>query len=323
MNRSLLIVVATLSSSACLDLDSFVMNPAHCSRGYTAEQCTNKKMCTPFAEDYPFAAFGLPADTATRHPIELADGEENDAWFFPGSGDGLLADDVTIVFSHGNFGSLEHYLNRAALLWATGANVFAVDYRGFGQSSSVREASEAEFMDDARRAWDAVPEVLAAHGLDPEQPLALYGYSAGALSAVEMAVSHRTSLNDAVSTPCSLVLEAPWPSAGRFTDDSSFIGVPGSFVTTGAWDNITKLRDYDGAYLQLHGTADLTVRFELGLEVFDAVATANKTLVEVDSAQHGNYLGVQADNVAKDVPAVLGEEAYVRLVAEQIGRDCR
>jgi len=328
MNRAFSFVVTALAlsssllSSACFDLDSFVMNPTHCSVGYTDDQCTLKKMCTPCDEAYPFADFGLPADTATRHPIELADGERNDAWFFPAGADGPLSGtDVTIVFSHGNFGSLEHYLNRVGLLWATGANVFAVDYRGFGQSSSTAEATEAEFMDDARRAWAFVPDVLAAHGLDPAQPLAIYGYSAGALSAVEMAVAELS--DPEVAGPCTLILEAPWPSAQRFTDDSSFIGVPGSFVTTGAWDNITKLQHYSRPYLQLHGVVDLTVRVELGREVFDVVESPDKQLVEVAGAAHGNYLFVDEDTVERDVPAVLGEAEYRDLLVRQIGNDCR
>ena len=324
MNRAYLFFMLPLSflSTACFDLDSFVMNPVHCSVGYSDDQCELQKMCTPCDEAYPFADFGLPADTATRHPIELADGEHNDAWFFAARPDGpLSARDVTIVFSHGNFGSLEHYLNRVGLLWATGANVFAVDYRGFGQSSTTAEATEAEFMDDARRAWAFVPDVLAAHGLDPAQPLASYGYSAGALSAVEMAVAELS--DPAVAGPCTLVLEAAWPSVQRFTDDSSFIGVPGSFVTTGAWDDITKLQRYTRPYLQLHGVADLTVRVELGREVFDAVKSPNKQLIEVPGAAHGNYLGVDNDTVERDVPAVLGEAAYLDLLVQQIGADCR
>ena len=137
--RAALVLTATSSLSACLDLDSFVMNPRHCSVGYSDDDCALKKMCTPCDEAYPFADFGLPAASARRQPILLADGETNDAWFFPSSG-GALAD-TTIVFSHGNFGSLEHYLNRAGLLWATGANVFAVDYRGLCPMCSPKMAS--------------------------------------------------------------------------------------------------------------------------------------------------------------------------------------
>lgn len=316
--RAAVVLTATSSLSACLDLDSFVMNPRHCSVGYSDDDCALKKMCTPCDEAYPFADFGLPAATARRQPIRLADGETNDAWFFPSSG-GALAD-TTIVFSHGNFGSLEHYLNRAGLLWATGANVFAVDYRGFGQSSDTSEASEVDFMNDAGLALALVPDVLAENGLDPGQPIALYGYSAGALSAVEMAVHTDPRGSAGV---CTLILEAPWGSVDAFAADSSFIGLPGSFVTTGPWDNISKLRDFSRPYLQLHGTEDLTVRLEIGQQVFAAVGSLDKRLITVDGAAHGNFLGVVKDTVLADVPAVMGKDTYVQVVTEQIAAHCR
>ncbi|HEY1097861.1 MAG TPA: alpha/beta fold hydrolase [Myxococcota bacterium] len=308
------VALSSVSMLSCVDLDSFVMNPKHCSVGYSDDDCEKKKLCSACDEVYPFAEFGLPADTATRHPIPLADGLTNDAWFFPSNGGPLAG--TTIVFSHGNFGSLEHYLNRAGRLWQLGANVFAVDYRGFGQSEDTREASEPVFMDDADRAFDLVESVLAEHGLDPSQPIALYGYSAGALSATQMAIHAQDRI-------CALVLEAPWPSADAFAADSSFIGVPGSFVATGTWDNVTKLRDHHKPYLQLHGDEDFTVRIELGREVFAAVDSGDKALVVVEGAAHGNYLGVASDpGVLRDVAAVLGD-AYGETLRAFLRDRCR
>ena len=138
------------------------------------------------------------------------------------------------------------------------------------------------------------------------------GYSAGALSAVEMAVTNSS---------CGIVLEAPWPSVQAFADDSTFIGVPGSFVTTGEWDNIAKMARYEQPYLHLHGAADLTVRLELGEELFAGAASERKEFVAVDDAAHGNYLG--KDGEIPDVAETMGAGPYVEKIAGFIaGLDC-
>ncbi len=298
------VVVVVLPLAGCFDLDSFVWNPRHCSAP-SDELCAEKNVCTPCGEPLPFEKVGIPVEKVTRHPIALEDGETNDSWFVASAGGALS--DVTIVFSHGNFGGLEHYLNRVGLLFETGANIYAVDYRGFGQSSTTAEPTEAQFLSDTSRARAGLPAILQEHGVS-SSAVVLMGYSAGALSAVEMGVT---------DSSCAMVLEAPWPSVQAFADDSTFIGVPGSFVTTGAWDNITKMRSYTKPYLHLHGTEDQTVRIELGEELFDGAGSSEKELVRVDGADHGNFLGKEGD--IPDVPAVLGAEAYAQKLATFVG----
>jgi pimeloyl-ACP methyl ester carboxylesterase len=312
--RPAVAAVVPLLTAGCFDLDSFVMNPRHCSAGYSDEQCLEKKLCTPCGEDLPFDDFGIPAALATRHPIPLDDGEVNDAWFVRAASGGDLAD-ITVVFSHGNFGGIEHYLNRVAQLHAVGVNVFAVDYRGFGHSSDPTEATEAEFMADARAARAFLPTVLEAEGLDPQRPVAMSGYSAGALSAVEMLVQ---PAGDGPEV-CSLLLEAPWPSVETFARDSTFVGVPGGFLTDGTWNNIDKLRQWDGPTLHFHGAEDFTVREALGRELFDAIGSADKTFVSVAGAAHGNFIEGVNDDVDRDVPAVLGPAWDNQIATHLIG----
>lgn len=304
-----LVSLVVVAGAGCFDLDSFVWNPKHCST-ITDELCEDKEMCTKCGDPLPFEKWGVPQENVTQHAIELEDGETNDSWFVASKGGPL--EDVTIVYSHGNFGGIEHYLNRVGQLFNTGANIYAVDYRGFGQSSDEAEPTEAQFLSDTHAARDGVAAVLEGHGVSPTA-VVLFGYSAGALSAVEMAVSDDS---------CGLLLEAPWPSVQAFADDSTFIGVPGSFVTTGTWDNITKMRKYEKPYLHFHGSNDQTVRVELGREMFDGCPSENKGFIEVEGATHGNFLGKEGEE--KDVPATLGEDVYVEEVTSFIdGLSCR
>jgi pimeloyl-ACP methyl ester carboxylesterase len=315
-------VVVGLSGPGCIaSLDGFVWNGKHCSTvDTTGFDCDAKDMCSKCGEPLPFEKYGVPAGLATQHPIPLDDGETNDAWFLaadPALG-GPDRAQLTVVFSHGNFGGIEHYMNRAALLWRAGVNVFAVDYRGMGQSSDPNEPSEEQFIADTAAAVKFLPEVLAAHGLPTDGKVIVAGYSAGALSAVTMLTG-----DDAVPD-CGLLLEAPWPSVQAFSDDSTFIGVPGSFLTNGTWDNNSRLASYEGPYLHLHGTKDETVRVALGRETFGRVKSVDKQMIEVEGAAHGNYLGERGDGNEKDVAAVLGEDAYLDTVGAFFdGLDCR
>ena len=295
MNRVVVAFLVVVACGGCFDLDSFVWNPKHCST-IDDDLCQQKEMCTKCGDPLPFEKWGVPQENVTQHPIELDDGETNDSWFVQSNGGPLS--DLTIVFSHGNFGGIEHYLNRVGILFRTGANIYAVDYRGFGQSSTDAEPTEAQFLSDTHIARDGIADVLDSHGVSPTAVVHL-GYSAGALSAVEMATT---------ADNCGLILEAPWPSVQAFADDSTFIGVPGSFVTTGQWDNITKMTRYEKPYLHFHGSKDTTVRVELGRELFDGSPSTQKAFIEVADAAHGNNLGKEGDE--SDVPSTLGD-AYV------------
>jgi pimeloyl-ACP methyl ester carboxylesterase len=305
-----LCALGVVGASACFNLDSFVWNPKHCSTVDVDDpNCTDKEMCTACGGALPFQKWGIAPARVTQHPIELADGETNDSWFIASEGGDL--DDVTIIFSHGNFGGIEHYLNRVAVLADTGANIYAVDYRGMGQSSTAAEPTEAQFLDDTQRARAFARDVIASHGKDPER-VVLMGYSAGALSAVAMADD---------DSSCGMVLEAPWPSVHAFAGDSTFIGVPGSFVTQGQWNNIDPMRRYAEPVLVFHGEEDTTVRIELGRELFDAIAHDDKAFIAVAGAAHGNDLG--KGDVDADVVTVLGRGEYVAEITNFIaGLSC-
>jgi alpha-beta hydrolase superfamily lysophospholipase len=303
MKRLLITLMLASCASACFKLDSFVWNARHCSTidGSDVALCEDSKVCTPCDAPYPFASFGIDESrvTITQTPVDIGGGETNDAWFLD------QGSDVTVLYAHGNFGGIEHYINRIALLLnevGGGVNVFAIDYRGFGKSSVTTEPTEEEFMSDVQKARASLDAVL--EGREAPSSVAVMGFSAGALGAVEIT---RTSAN------CALVLENPWPSVQVFADDSTFIGTPQSFVTDGAWDNIAKMPDVDEPLLHMHATEDITVRLELGQRLF-AAANEPKEIIIVEGATHGNFVN--------DVPTVMAD-GYGAAIATHLDTNCR
>lgn len=289
-----------LSMSACLSMDAFMANARHCSVTGTDVDpalCEERRMCTPCDEPYPFEKFGIDPALVTQVTIPLEDGETNDAYFITSTG---ARADTTLFYFHGNFGSIEHYMNRVALLVDTGAHVFVVDYRGFGKSSSKVEATEAQYMSDIRRARVAMDEVAPAG-----TRVVLYGYSAGSLGSIEVALS---------SQSCGMILENPWPSVQAAADDSTFIGVPQPFLTIDTWDNIAKMPDVVLPLFVMHAAADTFVQERHGRAVFEAAASPDKEYLSVAGADHGNF--------GDDVPTVMGL-TYLETVNAFVDRlDC-
>jgi abhydrolase domain-containing protein 12 len=130
----------------------------------------------------------------------------------------------TILFLHGNGGTrvlrsrVQHYQAFAARLRA---NVFAPDYRGFGDSTGV--PSEAGVTTDALAAWDW----LRAHGAPPENVLVV-GNSLGTGVAVQFASALQEmplELGSEPQRPRGVVLLAPFSSIDALLDTYYIMGL--------------------------------------------------------------------------------------------------
>ena len=134
--------------SGCVDLDGFVHNPVHCST-VTEENCEGKddvwdKICKSCEEPYDFAdayeftdewyARDIPSDSVTNHKLETADGEgEIDLYWVQGHGENNFSQ-TTLLYQHGNYAGIEHYLPNVRYFYEAGFNVVVWDYRGYGKS---------------------------------------------------------------------------------------------------------------------------------------------------------------------------------------------
>ncbi|KAI0299590.1 Alpha/Beta hydrolase protein [Russula brevipes] len=137
----------------------------------------------------------------------------------------------TILFLHGNGGTrvltsrVRHYQAFAARLRA---NVFALDYRGFGDSTGT--PSEPGLVLDARTAWDW----LRSHGAPPENVLVI-GNSLGTAVAVQLVSSLETEQlgggdeqhgkGSARERPRGVVLLAPFTNVSTLLDTYYIAGV--------------------------------------------------------------------------------------------------
>ena len=131
----------------------------------------------------------------------------------------------TILYLHGNGGTralssrVQHYQAFASRLRA---NVFAVDYRGYGDSTGT--PSEAGVVLDARTAWDW----LRSHGAPPENVLVI-GNSLGTAIAVQFVSELEAEQvgKDEVGRerPRGVVLLAPFSSVSTLLDTYYIAGL--------------------------------------------------------------------------------------------------
>jgi fermentation-respiration switch protein FrsA (DUF1100 family) len=152
-----------------------------------------------------------------------------------------------------------------------GAAALAIDYRGYGKSTG--SPSEPGVLADARaaRAWLAKRENVS----EPE--VVLWGFSLGGGVATDLAArdgarglilhSTFTSLPDAAS------YHHPW--------------LPCRWLMRNRLDSASKIQNYHGPLLQLHGDADGIVPIELGKRLH-ARANEPKRFVVIDGGNHND-----------------------------------
>lgn len=153
----------------------------------------------------------------------------------------------TIVFFHGNGGSLALAAQETRAFAAQGYGVLLVEYRGYGGNPGA--PSEAGFTHDGRAAMT----FLAERRIKPQRTI-IVGHSLGTGTAMEMARQF---------APAALILIAPFTTLPDAAADAMPL-VPTGWLMRDRFDNLGKLPALDMPVLILHGTADTVVPFAHG-----------------------------------------------------------
>jgi fermentation-respiration switch protein FrsA (DUF1100 family) len=234
-------------------------------------------VATPFIEQRltfkprkydPAQPWTLPANTEDIS-LTTADGVRLHGWFFaaaePRTG-------LTVLYLHGNSGTLRGVTGDAQFLQARGFDVFAIDYRGYGKSEGTSE-SEATLLSDGRAALRYLTDTRK---IAPDS-IVLWGHSLGTVPAAELATSG----------PCrALVLIAPVASARRQAHDMlPWLPDPLLFALRSRLDTEGRIDRARCEVFIAHSEGDRTVRFPHGQAVF-AAAREPKRFVAVPGDAH-------------------------------------
>ena len=224
---------------------------------------TKDEPCTP-------DRYGIPYENVE---ITTTDGVTLHGWFLAAT-TGHTAKG-TVVFSHGNSGSLGYYLGLVEWLAKAGYQILMYDYRGFGKSTGypTREGlvvdAEAAFAYAAKRRNAATGRIISfAHSLG------------GATSIVALCRKPVPGL-------CAVITDSTFASYQGMA--AIIAGNLGRKLVTDELAPRDVVAKLPVPLLMIHGTDDIVVPIAQGKQLY-AAANEHKTFFEVKGGRHGDSL---------------------------------
>ncbi len=206
-------------------------------------------------------SFGLPAEDLW---FEAGDGTRLHGWWVPHKNAR-----GTMLYCHGNTGSIAGRIGVFKYLRNLRVNLFAFDYRGYGRSAG--SPSEKGLYDDVRSAFDLLVDEL---GQTPDE-IMVFGHSLGGAVAIDCALDRPMA---------GLIVQSSFTHI-RDAAKTMFPTLPMHLAATRQFRNIDKVGQLTMPKLFIHGQADETVPSVLGESLFEA-ASEPKELYLVRRAGH-------------------------------------
>jgi len=233
------------------------------------------------------ASVGVPDGVQEFDLPVTADGsmQRVHAWWWPAP----ARDAPAVLYLHGARWDLSGQLYRIEQLRDFGFSVFAIDYRGFGQSDGD-VPSEKTVYEDASAAWDW----LAQHQPDPARRY-IYGHSLGGAIAVDLAAklsAEALTVGVHPAVPAAgLIVESTFTTLADIAREFVFPWIPVEWLLTQKFDSVSKIATVRMPVLVVHGVGDRYVPSRFSQALYDA-APARKQLLLVDGATHNSSMRV-------------------------------
>jgi fermentation-respiration switch protein FrsA (DUF1100 family) len=263
MKKRLLLAIAALSAAltlGCSTLDekqrAWIFQPSDRAWGSSADMARDM--------DEVWIAFD---SRVTEAPARL-----HGLWL--AAGGARSAEAPVLLYLHGARWNVEGSAPRIRRMQELGFSVLAIDYRGFGKSSSGLP-SEASAYEDARAAWDW----LAAKY--PQRARYIFGHSLGGAIAIDLASQVEdergtivegtfTSIPDLAGTMKWGWLQGSW--------------LPGALITQ-RFESVKKVAKINSPLLVVHGENDNLIASALGRKLYEA-AQGRKQFLLVEGGSH-------------------------------------
>jgi len=221
------------------------------------------------------------ADGPRKLPFQDAEGqglEVQECWFE--SEDGVRLHGwwiprpeakTTVLYCHGNSGSLGLGFRVLRHIAPLNANLFVFDYRGYGRREG--KPSELGLFKDARAAFQHLTDSIDQ---DPET-IVLFGHSLGGAVAIDAALELPAA---------GLVVQASFTDV-RGMARVLFPRLPMHWLARNQFRSIDKVPQISMPKLFIHGGRDDTIPFEMGRQLFDA-AEEEKQFLGIERGGHNN-----------------------------------
>ncbi len=203
------------------------------------------------------------APEMVRVRAETADGLSLEGWWHPAPAGGM-----TLLYFHGNAGSVGSRSGKARRLIDRGYGLLLAGYRGYGGNPG--SPSEEGLISDGR-AWLDALEKLGV----PARSALLYGESLGSGIATALAVERAVA---------GVVLEAPYVSIEEIAA-ARYWFVPVRRLLRDRFDNASRVPLLKAPVLIIHGTSDRVIPIAHGERLF-ALAAEPKRFERLEDGGH-------------------------------------
>ena len=246
-------IVALLAISIRSIENRFIYFPPQHSRGFA-----------------PAKQYGFPAEEVW---LAAADGVKLNALYLPHPPSRKV-----ILWFHGNAEDLGSALSRLKFYSATGVNVLALDYRGYGKSEG------SPFEEGLYRDADAAYAYLVEQRHVPPEDIVLLGQSLGGVVAIDLASRRDCG---------GLIVESSLTTAREMARRILRIPLVGYTPRT-RFDSLSKIARVRAPVLIVHGTEDGVIPFSMGQRLFEN-APQPKAFYAVEGAGHNNLLEIAGE----------------------------
>ena len=193
--------------------------------------------------------FGDKLDVSIQKvKIKTKDGIELLSWYHKKN----FVDYKTILFLHGNAGSLENRIHKINHFKNININFLIISWRGF--SGNKGQPTEEGLYEDARSAvrW------LKSNGISEKQ-IIIYGESLGTGIATEIAQNKNFG---------GIILESPFTSMINAGKDK-YPYLPVKLLLKDKYESNKKIKNIKSPILIMHGKLDKLVPFTMGKEMYE------------------------------------------------------
>lgn len=193
------------------------------------------------------------------------DGENLHAWYLAAK-----TGQPTILFFHGNAGSITERIERLAYYQTQGFGALYVSYRGYGKSTG--KPTETGLVSDALASYDW----LKQKGLMAKN-IIVVGESLGAAVSVRLAVQREIK---------ALIIEAPFTSTIDVAK-ATYWWLPVDFLIKDRFETIKIIDQVKVPLLIVHGGMDEITNVDQGRKLFEK-AREPKTLKIIEGVNHND-----------------------------------
>ncbi|BDU51447.1 alpha/beta hydrolase [Haliovirga abyssi] len=234
--------------------------------------------------DYNFSELKIPKDSWELVKMNYGNCD-NYGLYVKGKND--VYKDKIVLFFHGNGGRIDKgtQIEMANFFYENGINFFAMEYRGYGQSSGFT-TTEASTYEDAQYAYNYLLTIDSGKFKDGN--IIIMGHSLGSAVAIDLATKENEK---------SLITMSAFTDFTNELKGFTSFDIPGSWISDAKYDNINKIDKINSNVLFIHGSNDKMVSPSNSKDLFNK-ARGTKKLMIVEGAGHDD-IGEKLDDKTK------------------------